>query len=483
MKKLLLSALLTAVCLTASADYTVSFTTGSGAGNTPSGSAAASTFVSQGADNIASWASSGTFTTKGSDGIALGSKNANSSGTLTLTLSDAGKVAATKIVFTTSKYNNLDGKFGVAVNGTDCTLDTDELGTQTVIFREATTLNTITFKGNNYRIFVGGFTVFTSTGGSGEDPEPVKELGNVVATYNNGMAIESEGQITIEQGQTIEISADNAAKISAQIGEGLATEVEASTMTWTPNEIVSDEVATIIATAADGTTTKKLEFFITITEKTAVDPDEPAGNPTYTKADWANLDMTAEYIVTATGVDKATGRVATEYVMTSTVSGNGLTAATGIVLSDDKTSITTLPDGSGILSFEATSTEGEYLVKFDGNYLKAGEKKLSTTADKSEATVAKIDGKIQFPSVVDSSNRVGSLQQFSQKNSNPIFNCYCTSQKPITLYKVTKSGTSSISEVTVEKSGNGMMFDLQGRRVVAPRKGQILIQNGRKVRF
>lgn len=169
--------------------------------------------------------------------------------------------------------------------------------------------------------------------------------------------------------------------------------------------------------------------------------------------------------------------------MTSTVSGNGLTAATGIVLSDDKTSITTLPDGSGILSFEATSTEGEYLVKFDGNYLKAGEKKLSTTADKSEATVAKIDGKIQFPSVVDSSNRVGSLQQFSQKNSNPIFNCYCTSQKPITLYKVTKSGTSSISEVTVEKSGNGMMFDLQGRRVVAPRKGQILIQNGRKVRF
>lgn len=42
---------------------------------------------------------------------------------------------------------------------------------------------------------------------------------------------------------------------------------------------------------------------------------------------------------------------------------------------------------------------------------------------------------------------------------------------------------TSISEVVVDGKQSGAMFDLQGRRVLTPRKGMIYIQSGKKIRF
>ena len=42
---------------------------------------------------------------------------------------------------------------------------------------------------------------------------------------------------------------------------------------------------------------------------------------------------------------------------------------------------------------------------------------------------------------------------------------------------------TSISEVVAEGKQSGAMFDLQGRRVLTPRKGMIYIQSGKKIRF
>lgn len=483
MKKLLLSALCAVTAILAGAateekSYTITFTTGTETNKDYS--EPISNLISEGAEYVSAVSTKTNVKIQTKDGVAVGSNN--NAGTLTLTLSEAGKKTVTKYV-----VKNAMGKsanYTLNVNGIGAKTMTATATDYPFIPAQPTAITEIKIEASK-KSYIGSIEVYyNEESGSGEDPEPVKELGDVVATFN-GTTIESEGQITIEQGQTIEINADNAAKISAQIGDGIATEVEASTMTWTPTEIVSDEVATIIATAADGTTTKKLEFFITITEKTAVEPDEPAGNPTYTKADWANLDMTAEYIVTATGVDINNSNVQVDYVMTTTAEGTkAIKAESGIVFSNDKNTITTLPAGAAVIAFEATATEGEYLIKIGNSYLKAATSNTLTIVEqKSDAVAAKIvEESIQFPTVINS-NKVGSLQLYSVKGTSARFSCYSSNQKPITLYKVTKSGTSSISEVTVEKSGNGMMFDLQGRRVVAPRKGQILIQNGRKVRF
>ena len=43
--------------------------------------------------------------------------------------------------------------------------------------------------------------------------------------------------------------------------------------------------------------------------------------------------------------------------------------------------------------------------------------------------------------------------------------------------------STSISEVVAEGKQSGAMFDLQGRRVLTPRKGMIYIQSGKKIRF
>ena len=42
------------------------------------------------------------------------------------------------------------------------------------------------------------------------------------------------------------------------------------------------------------------------------------------------------------------------------------------------------------------------------------------------------------------------------------------------------SGTTAIREISTDTSGNGLLYDLQGRQVTQPKSAKIYIQNGHK---
>lgn len=182
MKKLLLTLLLALAVGTGAAwaeGYTVVFKKGTGAGSSPS-IKNVSNVVSEGVDYITSL-SNNTNVTIGEYGLGLATNTENSNGSLTLNLSEKGKVKATKIIFTTHEFNNKTGLFSASVNGAEVTLDTDILGTQTATFTEPVELSTIKLTGSKYRIFISKFEVVTSAEGGeggeegGETPEPTPD--------------------------------------------------------------------------------------------------------------------------------------------------------------------------------------------------------------------------------------------------------------------------------------------------------------------
>ena len=499
MKKLLLSALCAVTTLVAGADTatwdfkiagnTTPFSSGMTLKTTTTSSAGSWTFTYTGTGTTLYTEDNATDGPK----FGSGSSYLNANSTLSLSSTNAIPTGATisKVVFTVKGGSKgAQSKWDLKINGSQVgttQTTTSGNGVSNLTWENLSVVgNQITFelaenatKGLNLQ---GVEVTYTKANEGGE----TEELGEIIATYNE-TAIASEDEITIEQGETIEINVANAKSISAQLGAFPATDVDGATLAWKPETVVSEEVATITATAQDGST-KTLEFFLTVTEKTAVDVND---------TEWVRITKQDEIkdglVFAFVGIgDYKKSRQTIDY-SASVGEYNSLSKIFSLenVIADTKTNnIATLPAKATIFTLEATDTEGQFYIKSGDNYLSNSTKNtVNFGSDSKDPFTLTYDSNTQFVAVVDQSTEAtskywainASSNRFAIYNSVPVETS--SAAEPVYMYYQPKSDSTSISEVVVDGKQSGAMFDLQGRRVLTPRKGMIYIQSGKKIRF
>lgn len=194
--------------------------------------------------------------------IRFGSKN--DCGNITLKLSEAGIVKATKITISAQKYVN-DNNTTVSICGKTCTITATTLTDYSVDLDGKSLLSELeiaTSEKSKNRIYIQSITVTYNDNESGD-----VTLGELSATYNSE-AIANDESLTVEYGSAISFSADYATSFAITEGETTTT-INATNgkATWTP-EACKDVAVSVVAKREvkdeDVQTSEPLTFNLTV---------------------------------------------------------------------------------------------------------------------------------------------------------------------------------------------------------------------------
>lgn len=190
--------------------------------------------------------------------ILFGSKK--NSGSITLKLSDLGKVKATKITISAQKYNN-DNNTSVSVCGKNCTVTATSFTDYSVDLDGSNILSELTIETSGKdqnRVYIKSITV-TYKGDA--------TLGELSATYNSD-AIAKDESVTVEYGSSISFSANYATSFEVTT-EGTTTTIDATngSATWTPAVCENAAVSVVAKREVEGEdvqTSEPLTFNLTV---------------------------------------------------------------------------------------------------------------------------------------------------------------------------------------------------------------------------
>lgn len=302
MKKLLLSlfvVLSAIVGVHAQSSYTIEFAS-TAKGSTPiSTSTQATTFVASASTKWleaspvkkASSVYYGGSTDIDKSAIRLGAKN--SAGSITLKLSEAGKVKATKITISAQKYENYTNT-NVSICGKTCNVTTTTLTDYSVDLDGKNLLSELeiaTSGTNKNRIYIRSISVTYNDNESGD-----VTLGELSATYDSEEIANNEN-LTVEYGSSISFSADYATSFAITEGETTTT-INATNgkATWTP-AVCKDVAVSVVAKreikGEDEQTSEPLTFNLTV-----VKPDYLIANWIITNAGNADSAGTVDLDLT-----------------------------------------------------------------------------------------------------------------------------------------------------------------------------------------
>lgn len=204
--------------------------------------------------------------------IRFGSNNA--AGSITLKLSDLGKVKATKITISAQKYASSDDNSTVSVCGKSCTVTATSFTDYNFDLDGNNILSelTIVTSGKKSRVYIKSITVTYNDDESGD-----VTLGELSATYNSE-AIANDESVTIEYGSSISLNADYATSFAITEGETTTT-IDATNgkATWAPTICENVAVSVVAKREVDGEdtqTSEPLSFNLTVVK------------PDYLTANW-----------------------------------------------------------------------------------------------------------------------------------------------------------------------------------------------------
>ena len=185
-------------------------------------------------------------------------------------------------------------------------------------------------------------------------------------------------------------------------------------------------------------------------ESTTFDVAMHAGESTY----WATANFPFGYTIPS-GTEAYIGQVDGNCIKLSSI-GTSVPAATPVILNGDATSITVTIDNTVTTDTESNGLSGQYAA--------------DNAANESKLSLGISNGKVGF---------------YTYDGALGAFKAYLTASTGSNgfTFSFADDDVTGISEIVDNESSNSKYFDLQGRKVAAPQKGQLYIKGGKIVKY
>ena len=174
-----------------------------------------------------------------------------------------------------------------------------------------------------------------------------------------------------------------------------------------------------------------------------------AGESTY----WATANFPFGYTIPS-GTEAYIGQVDGSYIRLSSI-GTSVPAATPVILNGDAASITVTIDNTVTTDTESNGLSGQYAA--------------DNAANESKLSLGISDGKVGF---------------YTYDGALGAFKAYLTASTGSNgfTFSFADDDVTGISEIVGSESSDSKYYDLQGRKVAAPQKGQLYIKGGKIVK-